>query len=64
MELTTRQFKALRDMADGHLTLYAGCDRPDIFDRDWWKPLLGAGLIAPSPSTATSPSPPTAEQKE
>lgn len=67
MELTYKQLKALRDMADGHLTLYAqveyfdghtgdelpeprvlyvGHDRADISDRDWWKPLLEAGLIA------------------
>lgn len=66
-ELTHRQYKQLRDMNDGHLTLYAtvrrydpttgqklgqpevlhiGHDRADIFDRDWWKPLLAAGLIA------------------
>ncbi|MFY1686538.1 hypothetical protein [Plantactinospora sp. WMMB782] len=30
--------------------LYVGHDRPDIADRDWWKPLLAAGLIAlPTP---------------
>lgn len=67
MELTYKQFRALRDMADGHLTLYArvayfddetgeelseprllyvGHDRPDMFDMDFWKPLLAAGLIA------------------
>lgn len=66
-DLTHKQFKHLRDMADGHLTLYAsvrhydettgalldqpellyiGYDRPDISARDWWKPLLAAGLIA------------------
>ena len=70
MDLTIRQFKALRDMADGHLTLYAsmeyfdgdtgeelpeprllyvGHDRPDMFDLDWWKPLLADGLIALPP---------------
>jgi len=67
IELTHKQYRALRDMADGHLTLYAsveyfdghtgeelveprllyvGHDRPDIFDQDWWKPLLAAELIA------------------
>lgn len=66
-DLTHRQYKRLRDMADGHLNLYAtvrrynentgqpldhpevlyvGHNRPDIADRDWWKPLLAAGLIA------------------
>jgi hypothetical protein len=70
IELTFKQFKALRDMADGHLNLYAsveyfdrhtgeqlaeprlqyvGHDRPDMFDQDWWKPLLEAGLIALPP---------------
>jgi hypothetical protein len=67
IELTYKRYRALRDMADGHLTLYAsiehfdghtgeqlpeprllyvGHDRPDIFDQDWWKPLLAAGLIS------------------
>jgi hypothetical protein len=66
-DLTQNQFRHLRDIADGHLGLYAtvryydettgeklnepevlyvGYDRPDIADRDWWKPLLAAGLIA------------------
>jgi hypothetical protein len=70
ISLTAKQYRALRDMADGHLTLYAsveyfdrytgeelaeprllyvGHDRPDIFDQDWWKPLLAAGLIALPP---------------
>lgn len=66
-DLTHRQYRQLRDMADGHLNLYAylrrydettgqkldqpellhiGYDRADILDRDWWKPLLAAELIA------------------